>query len=80
MEGLQPDASRMAVGDLSSQQLGIAFGFVAIAGACTGIGGLLAITIRRMDRRVLAGALGLAAGAMVWITIGEIFQVRVGAR
>ena len=57
--------------------VGIAFLMVFIAGMCTGIGASL-VLLRKVvtvaNKTFLAGALGLSAGVMLYVTFVEIFQ------
>ena len=44
-----------------------------IAGAATGIGGALVLFRKRISSNFLAGALGLSAGVMIFISLAEMF-------
>ena len=44
-----------------------------IAGAATGIGGALVLFMKKLSSNVLAGALGLSAGVMIFISLAELF-------
>ena len=44
-----------------------------IAGAATGIGGALGLFKKQLSSNVLAGALGLSAGVMIFISLAELF-------
>ena len=55
----------------------IALGLTLIAGLSTGIGALLSFFTRRTDTRILAGALGLSAGVMVYISFMELMPQAV---
>ena len=44
-----------------------------IAGAATGIGGALVLFKKRVSSNFLAGALGLSAGVMIFISLAELF-------
>ena len=44
-----------------------------IAGAATGIGGALVLFKKKLSINVLAGALGLSAGVMIFISLAELF-------
>ena len=44
-----------------------------IAGAATGIGGALVLFKKKLSSNVLAGALGLSAGVMIFISLTELF-------
>lgn len=50
----------------------IALLLTLFAGLCTGIGATLSFFTRRNDTRVLAGALGLSAGVMVYVSFMEL--------
>lgn len=49
-----------------------AFGLTLFAGLATGIGGLIAVAKRNPGVRFIAGALGLSAGVMLYISFMEI--------
>lgn len=44
-----------------------------LAGAATGLGGLLIILGKRISSNFLAGALGLSAGVMIFISLAELY-------
>lgn len=44
-----------------------------IAGSATGIGGALVLFKKELSSKVLAGALGLSAGVMIFISLAEMF-------
>ena len=44
-----------------------------IAGAATGIGGALVLFKKKLSSNVLAGALGLSAGVIIFISLAELF-------
>lgn len=44
-----------------------------LAGAATGLGGLLIIFNRKLSSNFLAGALGLSAGVMIFISLAELY-------
>lgn len=50
----------------------IALLLTLFAGLCTGIGATLSIFTRRNDTRILAGALGLSAGVMIYVSFMEL--------
>ena len=53
-----------------------------IAGSATGIGGALVLFKKKLSSRFLAGALGLSAGVMIFISLAEMFpeaQEMIGA-
>ena len=56
-----------------------AFGLTLIAGAATGVGGLIAVLSRNRSKKFLAICLSLAAGVMLYISfveiLGEAFEV-----
>lgn len=53
-------------------QILIAVGLTLVAGLSTGIGGFISFFTKASDSRVLAGALGLSAGVMVYISFMEL--------
>ena len=44
-----------------------------IAGSATGIGGALVLFKKKLSPNTLAGALGLSAGVMIFISLAEMF-------
>ncbi len=56
--------------------VGLAFGLVGAAGACTCLGASLVFCSRLASMRILSAALGLSAGVMVYISFVEIFSVK----
>ena len=44
-----------------------------IAGSATGIGGALVLFKKKISSNFLAGALGLSAGVMIFISLAELF-------
>ena len=50
-----------------------AFLLTLVAGLATGLGGLVAISVRQMSRRFLSASLAFAAGVMVYVSFAEIF-------
>ena len=44
-----------------------------IAGSATGIGGALVLFKKKLSSNFLAGALGLSAGVMIFISLAEMF-------
>ena len=60
-----------------SGNVGLAFGMVTIAGLCTAVGASLVLCgdiVAVANKTFLAGALGLSAGVMLYVTFIEIFQ------
>ena len=60
-----------------TENLGLAFGLVIGAGLATGLGAAVVFApslVRLASRRTLAGALGLSAGVMTYVSFVEIFQ------
>lgn len=55
----------------------IALGLTALAGLSTGVGALISFFTRSTDTRLLAGALGLSAGVMVYISFMELMPQAV---
>lgn len=58
--------------DLSLENILIALGLTLFAGMATGIGALLAFFTRATNTKVIATALGLSAGVMVYISFMEL--------
>lgn len=56
--------------------MGLAFGFVIAAGLATTIGSSFAFCSSLADQRLLAGALGISAGVMLYVSFAEIFMVK----
>jgi len=54
----------------------LAFGLVIIAGLCTTVGSTFAFCANLSDPLLLAGALGVSAGVMIYVSFGEIFMVK----
>ena len=44
-----------------------------IAGSATGVGGALVLFKKKISSNFLAGALGLSAGVMIFISLAEIY-------
>ena len=64
------------MGRASNENLGIAFALVIGAGAATGLVAAVVFgpaLVRLASRRTLAGALGLSAGVMTYVSFVEIF-------
>lgn len=57
----------------------IALGVTLFAGLATGIGGLITMTSRADNRRLLAFAMGLSAGVMVYISFAELLPEATAA-
>lgn len=53
-------------------ELTVAFGFSLFAGLSTGLGGLIVALKNTPSQRFLAGALGLSAGVMVFVSLVEL--------
>lgn len=51
----------------------LAFGLTAFAGLATGIGSLMALVMKRTNKRFLSGSLGFSAGVMLYVSFVEIF-------
>ena len=51
----------------------LAFGLTMFAGLSTGIGSVLAFFSKKFNPKFLAGALGLSAGVMIYVSLIEIF-------
>lgn len=72
----------MTGSDPRDNNVGIAFGAVAAAGASTAIGAAIVFfprLVKLASRRVLASSLGISAGVMTYVSFVEIFQKAVGA-
>ena len=66
---------------IAEGNIGAAIGLVCGAGAATAIGASIVFfpsLVKRASRRVLAAALGLSAGVMVYVSFVEIFVKAVG--
>ncbi len=59
--------------NISTAQIMMAFGLTAVAGLSTGIGSMVALFARGLNHRMLSGALGFAAGVMIYVSLVEIF-------
>ncbi|PNH05523.1 Zinc transporter ZupT, partial [Tetrabaena socialis] len=57
-------------------ELGLAFGLVIAAGLCTCVGACIAFCVKVTDIRVLAAALGVSAGVMMYVSFVEIFSTK----
>ncbi len=57
---------------MDASQVLIAIALTLVAGLSTGIGGFISFFTKASDSRVLAGALGLSAGVMVYISFMEL--------
>ena len=60
-----------------TQNVGLAFAMVTCAGLCTAIGASLVLCaniVSIANKTFLAGALGISAGVMLYVTFVEIFQ------
>ena len=61
----------------NDENLGLAFGLVIGAGLSTALGAAVVFSptlVKYASRRTLAGALGLSAGVMTYVSFVEIFQ------
>lgn len=56
--------------------VGLAFGLVIIAGLSTTIGSMFVFCSDYANVKLLAGALGISAGVMIYVSFGEIFGVK----
>lgn len=68
--------STMAEGELNATSVALAFVVVILAGLSTGIGAAIVFFprfIKYATRRVLASALGISAGVMMYVSFIEIF-------
>ncbi len=62
----------MESGLLTTHTVLIALGLTLVAGLSTGIGSLMAFFSKHTNTRLLAGALGLSAGVMVYVSFMEL--------
>ena len=46
-----------------------------IAGSATGIGGALVLFKKKLSSNILAGALGISAGVMIFISLAELYPM-----
>lgn len=60
----------------TSGNVGLAFGLVIAAGACTSLGAALVFCSSLTNHRVLSGALGASAGVMTYVSFVEIFSTK----
>jgi len=56
--------------------VGLAFGLVIMAGLSTTFGSAFVFCSSYANTRLLAGALGISAGVMLYVSFGEIFSVK----
>ena len=55
------------------QNVIIAFFLTTIAGLATGIGSLMALFIKKDDKKILPISMGFSAGVMIYVSLIEIF-------
>ncbi|KAG2424159.1 hypothetical protein HXX76_014692 [Chlamydomonas incerta] len=60
----------------SSGDVALAFGLVIAAGLCTCLGAAIAFCVKVSDTRILAAALGVSAGVMLYVSFVEIFTTK----
>ena len=56
--------------------VGLAFGLVIMAGLSTTVGSMFVFCSDYANVKLLAGALGISAGVMIYVSFGEIFGVK----
>jgi ZIP family zinc transporter len=62
---------------MSNDNVGVAFALVTAAGMATALGAAIVFSptlVKYASRKTLAGALGLSAGVMTYVSFVEIFQ------
>lgn len=69
-----PDSSNSI--ELTPANVGLAFGLTIAAGAATSLGAALAFLVRINNHRILALALGVSAGVMLYVSFVEIFATK----
>lgn len=69
----------MESGLLTTHTVLIALGLTLVAGLSTGIGSLMAFFSKHTNTRLLAGALGLSAGVMVYVSFMELMPDALSA-
>eukprot|EP00798_Chlamydomonas_sp_ICE-L_P011404 gene11404-12107_t len=69
---LSPDTSI----ELTPANVGLAFGLVIAAGAATSVGAAIAFLVKINNHKILALALGLSAGVMLYVSFVEIFATK----
>ena len=65
-----------------SENVGLGFGLVVMAGLCSSLGAALALVVRlesESSKRVLAVSMAVSAGVMLYVSMIEIFQESVDA-
>lgn len=60
---------------LSLQNILIALGLTFLAGMSTGVGALMAFFTKATNKKLLAGALGLSAGVMLYVSFVDLMPV-----
>jgi len=58
--------------------IGLALTLTAVAGLSTGLGGLIAVLVRKPGPRFMSAVLGFAAGVMVHVSFVELLQHSIG--
>ena len=53
---------------------GVAFALVIFAGLCAPVGACAVVFMKRGQRRMLAGAIALAAGVMLFVSLTEVLN------
>lgn len=60
-----------------SSAVGIAFALVCMAGLCAPLGAACVVFLRRGHSSILAAALALAAGVMIFVSLTEVLSESV---
>ena len=60
--------------NLDAGRVLMAFGLTVFAGLSTGIGSLIALSSRAMNKKFLSMALGFSAGVMIYVSFVEILD------
>ncbi len=58
---------------MNNENLIFAFVLTFLAGLSTGIGSIMALLSKNFNHKFLAGALGFSAGAMIYVSLADIF-------
>jgi ZIP family zinc transporter len=65
------------VGSMSaadSENLGIAFALVCLAGLCAPLGACVVLFMKKSHVNLLAASIALAAGVMIFVSLTEVWQ------
>ena len=61
---------------VATGSVGVAFALVVIAGLCTTVGSTFAFCTQLANKKLLAGALGISSGVMLYVSFVEIFRAK----